>query len=77
MRYVTSIERLAREEGMIEKGREDIIDVLQIRFEDLPGELVQEINQIEDVEQLKTLHRQAVTIGSLAEFQDAIDRLKS
>ncbi|MCL1468500.1 transposase [Argonema galeatum] len=77
MRYVTSIERLAREEGMIEKGREDIIDVLQIRFQDLPGELVQEINQIEDVEQLKTLHRQAVTIGSLAEFQQAIDRLKS
>lgn len=77
MRYVTSIERLAREEGMIEKGREDIIDVLQIRFQDLPGELVQEINQIEDVEQLKTLHRQAVTIGSLAEFQQAIERLKS
>lgn len=72
MPYVTSIERRAQAKGMILKGREDIIDVLQIRFQEVPSKLARAINKIEDEEQLKTLHRQAVTIGSLAEFEQAI-----
>ncbi len=72
MPYVTSIERRAQAKGMILKGREDIIDVLQIRFQEVPGKLARSINKIEDEEQLKTLLRQAVTIGSLAEFEQAI-----
>jgi hypothetical protein len=81
MQYVTSIERLAREEGiiegLIEKGREDVIDVLQIRFGELPNELVDKVNQIEDVTQLKMLLNRAVTTNSLSEFQQAIAHLKS
>ena len=77
MQYVTSIERLAREEGLIEKGREDVIDVLQIRFGELPNELVDKVNQIEDVTQLKMLLNRAVTANSLSEFQQAIAHLKS
>ena len=69
MPYVTSIERLARQEGVLQKGREDVIEVLEVRFSDLPSDLVEKINQIEDLGLLKTLHRQAITIGSLAEFQ--------
>ncbi len=81
MQYVTSIERLAREEGLIEglieKGREDVIDVLQIRFGELPNELVDKVNPIEDVTQLKMLLNRAVTANSLSEFQEAIAHLKS
>ena len=32
MRYVTSIERLAKEEGIVENARESIITVLETRF---------------------------------------------
>ena len=81
MPYVTSIERLARQEGIsegvLQKGREDVIDVLQIRFENVPSDLVEVINQIEDSSILKTLHRQAITIGSLSEFQLLLNQLSS
>lgn len=77
MRYVTSVERFGREKGMIQKGREDIIYVLQIRFQNVPEDLINEINQVEDDEQLKAFLTSAVTSGSLADFQDVIERLKS
>jgi len=85
MPYVTSFERLARiegkqeglSEGILQKGREDVIDVLTIRFSDVPPSLVEAINQIEDPSLLKTLLRQAITIGSIAEFQGNLDQLSS
>ncbi|NET85118.1 MAG: hypothetical protein F6J94_25350 [Moorea sp. SIO1F2] len=81
MPYVTSIERLARkegiEEGILQNSRETLLEVLQVRFEDLPRELVDKINQIESVSVLKTLHRQGITIASLKEFQGWLDQLLS
>lgn len=78
MPYVTSIERLARQEGLsegvLQQRREDVIEVLSVRFSALPPELVEFINQIEDLEWLKTLHRLAITIGSLAEFQTVLEQ---
>jgi hypothetical protein len=80
MPYVTSVERLARQEGLdegiLQKGREDVIDVLTIRFSDVPPALIEEINQIEDSSRLTTLHRQAVTIGSITEFQGYLPPLE-
>ncbi len=73
MPYITSVERLARIEGLVQKGREDVIEVLEVRFEALPNELVEKINQIEDLELLKTLHRQGITIGSVADFQGLLE----
>ncbi len=74
MPYVTSFERLARQEGILQKGREVVIEVLEVRFEELPSDLIEKINQIEDLELLTTLHRQGITIGSLAEFQELLER---
>jgi hypothetical protein len=39
MRYVTSIERLAKEEGVQEGLRESIVTILQVRFGDIPPEI--------------------------------------
>lgn len=60
---------------MLQKGREDIIDVLEIRFENMPSDLVNAINQIEDSSLLKTLLRQAITLDSLSEFQSYFNQL--
>lgn len=73
MPYITSVERLARIEGLVQKGREDVIEVLEVRFETLPNELIERINQIEDLELLKTLLRQGITIGSVADFQGLLE----
>jgi hypothetical protein len=67
--YITSVERIARQEGIVQNRREVIIEVLEVRFSELPSALVEKINQIEDPDLLKTLHREAITIDSLAAFQ--------
>jgi hypothetical protein len=71
--YITSVERIARQEGIsegvIQKSQEVIIEVLEVRFSQLPSALIEKVNQIEDPDLLKTLLREAITIDSLAAFQ--------
>jgi len=73
MPYITSIERfaLARGEsrGELRKARESVLEVLEVRFEVVLETIVEAVNQIEDTALLKSLHRQAITIATLEEFQ--------
>jgi hypothetical protein len=76
--YIPSLEDSAlqaRQEGILQKGREAVLEVLRVRFEDVPSSLEEAIYQIEDDSILKTLHRQAT--GSLEEFQQELARLTS
>ncbi|MBF1990830.1 transposase [Fischerella thermalis] len=83
MRYVTSIERLAkqegreegREEGRVETARESIVEVLEVRFGEIPNPILEKINGISDVSLLKTIHRQAIAIPSLDAFSELIDEI--
>jgi len=73
MPYVTSVERIAREEG-IEQGiaqgvRETLIETLRIRFGDVPQWLVEKIRQCSDVQTLRRLHQQALKVESLTDLQ--------
>ncbi len=77
MPYVTSFERLARREGMLQKGRENVIEVLEVRFSDLPSDLAEKVKQIEDLDLLTSLHREAITVESLAEFQGYLEQITS
>ncbi len=80
MRFMSQIEEMAMEEG-IEVGitratqqtaREDALEVLQVRFGDIPPEVVAAINGVNEVATLKQLHRQAIVVGSVAEFQQLL-----
>jgi len=71
MPYITSIERMGREEGRLQTLREDILDVLEARFGPLPSALRQRMSAVEDVSRLKSWLRQAVTCRSLSEFERA------
>jgi hypothetical protein len=78
MPYVTSIERLAKEEG-IQEGtlktlRETIIDFLRLRFETVPPTIVERLASLEDVALLKHLQLQTITIASIEEFQQLLDQ---
>jgi hypothetical protein len=76
MPYITSVERLARQEGVsqgiaegiIQQRREDVLEVLEVKFGEIPTEVIQKVNEIEDPALLKTLHRQAIALGSLEQF---------
>jgi len=67
---------LKRLEDLIVGGmRESVIDALEIRFENVPSELVNKISQIQDTSLLKNLHRQAITLDSISDFQGYLNQL--
>jgi hypothetical protein len=76
MRYVTSVERIGMkkgmEQGILQTAREDVIDNLEGRFEQVPPALVEAIQGMDDPVLLKTLHRRAITVDSLAEFEQVL-----
>ncbi|WP_071190910.1 hypothetical protein [Trichormus sp. NMC-1] len=84
MRYVTSIERLAKQEGIeegLEEGRQlgvlqtsqdSVIEVLETRFGELPTSIIDAVNNINDLSVLKTLHKRAISIPSLSEFEQLL-----
>jgi len=77
MRYVTSIERLAKQEGR-EEGREEgmremLLEALQARFGIVSAEISSRLNQIQDIETLRMLQREAVLAESLDAFMEVVE----
>src|SRR5207302_548484 len=74
--YVTSIERLGREDGLkegIQRGLEQgLLDVLEVRFGEVPPAVGEAIRAITDPARLRALNRGAATASSLAEFAAAL-----
>lgn len=58
--------------GARQTARESVIIVLRSRFGEVPTELTESINNIEDLSLLKQLLERAVTVNSLVEFQQFI-----
>jgi UTP-glucose-1-phosphate uridylyltransferase len=52
--------------GILQTRREDIKEILEMRFENIPLSLNEALNKINDELLLKSLHRQAITVNSLA-----------
>ena len=69
MPYVTSWERIAMEKGSLEEARTMVLEVLEERFGAVPPGLAERIQEIEDQDVLRKLHRLAVRVGSLEEFE--------
>jgi hypothetical protein len=80
MQYISVIERIARQEGIeqgIEEGieqalRKATVDVLEERFGTVSESLKTVLEAVEEIAQLEKLLRRAVTIESLAAFEDFI-----
>ena len=78
MPYITSVERLAREEGfaeglereILQNPRGYVIYILKDRFTEVPQELVDRVNQIKDNELLKVLLKQAFAIAPVVYGQE-------
>jgi hypothetical protein len=72
MPYITSIERSGIAKGTIQNARESVIEVLETRFENLPENLTNTLNQINDIQQLKQLLKRAILIDSLPSFESLL-----
>ncbi|MCT7960642.1 transposase [Laspinema sp. D1] len=85
MPFISPMEELIQEEAMergIEQGlqqgtlqtqRENILDLLQVRFGEVPQSLLEAVNGLEDITTLKQLLRQTISVGSLSEFEQLLD----
>ena len=59
--------------GIEQNLRVNIISILEKRFETVPFELIDLINNISDKEELQKLHLETISINSLTEFQNLIN----
>lgn len=81
MRYVTTLERNAIQQGLeqgLEQGqaqtlRENIVLLLTERFHHLPSMMAQRLTQIRDIGTLRPLFRRAITVESLAAFNTLVE----
>ena len=73
MPLVTNIERRAIEKTRKETRKQDITKLLQVRFGDIPENLVTSINQIDDTSFLEQIFVSAINISSLEEFAQLVN----
>lgn len=62
------------QQGLIAKGQEDILRILEFRFEDIQPEVRELIGKIDDLEVLGNLLVQAVTTQSLEAFESVVSQ---
>ncbi|MGD1713506.1 hypothetical protein [Dapis sp. BLCC M172] len=72
MEFLSTMEELAIERTAKETCIQNIIDLLQKRFNSVPETLIIELNNIEDLAQLKQLHLETISVNSVAEFEELI-----
>ena len=70
MAYITSIERL----GIAQTLQKSIVKIIKTRFQDAPSQLAEQINKIYDHEQLNQLLEEAITTGSISDFQQQLSQ---
>ena len=58
--------------GRLLSARELVIVVLETRFEEVPQTIKEAVDQIEEVARLKQLHKQAIAVASLIEFEQLL-----
>jgi hypothetical protein len=66
-------QRRGIQEGTLQNAREAVLEVLEARFEAVSPTVSEAVNKIVDVAVLKRLLRQAISISSVAEFQQLLN----
>ena len=59
--------------GQIKQAKEDLIDLLYVRLEEVDDYVLESIDGIEEQSILKILHKQAAMSESIEEFSDTLD----
>ncbi|MGK7893327.1 MAG: hypothetical protein AB4372_06795, partial [Xenococcus sp. (in: cyanobacteria)] len=74
MEFLSTMEERGIEKGAKENCRQNIIDLLQVRFLSVPESLVESLNNIEDLAFLKQLLLETIRVNSIAEFEELIQQ---
>jgi hypothetical protein len=70
MAYITSVQRIERSQTL----QESVVKILKTRFQDTPSKLVEQINQIYEHDRLNQLLEEAITTGSISDFQQQLSQ---
>ena len=65
-----SIIEITKEEGREEAKREDIIKLLEIKFDNVPESITKKINGTQSLARLNSLFEKAATINTLDDFDE-------
>ena len=78
MEFLSTMEERAIERGQQigakENCRQNILNLLQMRFNSVPETLVESLNNIEDLAFLKQLLLETIRVNSIAEFEELIQQ---
>ncbi|MGD1713505.1 hypothetical protein [Dapis sp. BLCC M172] len=77
MEFLSTMEELAIERTAKETCIQNIIDLLQKRFNSVPETLIIELNNIEYLTQFKQLLLETISVNSVAEFEELIKESSS
>jgi len=72
MPLLSNMELRGLEQGTRQTARDSVITVLRVRFGEVPTQLTDTLNNIEDLPLLKQLLERAVNVNSMTEFQQFI-----
>ena len=68
-KMITVYEEKGIEKGELKSTREDVLEVLKVRFQNIPYAVKEKINYCDNLKKLKTLLRQAIIIKSITDLK--------
>ncbi|WP_017294022.1 hypothetical protein [Geminocystis herdmanii] len=68
-------QEIGKQKGAKETYQENILDLLQLRFNSVPKSIEDSLNNIDDLALLKQLHLSTISVKSLEEFEQLINSL--
>ena len=69
MPYITSVEEIA----MRKIARQSVVDLLETRFENVPETIINSLDKIIDLQDLKQLLKRSILIDSLDSFENLLN----
>ena len=61
------------QQGILQTSKESVIEALEVRFDAVTQSVLKRLEDIDDPNVLKMLHKRALRAGSFQEFRDAMD----
>ena len=62
-----------RKEGLLEAKRQDIYEILEERFGEVPEDIKEAVEKVTDVKVLSFLHRKSISVKDFDEFRKLLE----
>ncbi|MGD1909638.1 MAG: hypothetical protein ACFB2X_01845 [Rivularia sp. (in: cyanobacteria)] len=72
MSQIKNFEGLSKPEGKLEKARANVIKIIQTRFKQVPEQVIQDINTIDDELVLEKLFTNSIIVADFEDFQKVL-----